>query len=53
MLAIVAIGKEQPSNGNLEPGQQEENADPNIADNNVSGSENVGNSSNAHAQSLA
>ena len=50
-LAIVAIEEEQQNNVNSESDQQEENVDTNIVDNNVSGSENVGNSSDAQEQS--
>ena len=47
VLAIVAIVKEQQTNKNLDSDQQEENINSNIDNNNVSGSENVGNSSDA------
>lgn len=44
-LGIVVIEVEQPINGNSESDQEEENAETNIDDNNVSGPDNVGNSS--------
>ena len=48
-LAIVAIVEEQQTNENSDSNQQEENINSNIGDDNVSGSENVSNSSDAHA----
>ena len=50
-LAIVVVEEEQPTNENFESDQHEENIDTNIGDSNVSGSENVANSSDAHTQS--
>ena len=52
-LAIVAIVEEQQTNENSDSNQQEENINSNIGDDNVSGSENVSNSSDAHAQSAS
>ncbi|PNT61430.1 hypothetical protein BRADI_5g15112v3 [Brachypodium distachyon] len=52
-LAIVTVAGEQPTDGNFESDQQEENIDTNIGDNNVSDSENVDNSSDAHTQSAS
>ncbi|XP_044948862.1 zinc finger MYM-type protein 5-like [Hordeum vulgare subsp. vulgare] len=52
-LAIVAIVEEQPTNENLDSDQQEENINSNIGDSNVSGSENVGKSSDAHVESAS
>ncbi len=45
-LAIVAVEEEEPANGISE---EEENVDINVDDNNVSGSENLANSSGANA----
>ena len=49
-LAIVAVEEEEPANGISE---EEENVDINVDDNNVSGSENLANSSGANAQSAS
>jgi hypothetical protein len=47
-LAIVPVGAEELTNGNSI--EEEEQVDINADDNNVSGHENISNSSDAHAQ---
>ena len=49
-LAIVAVEEEEPANGISE---EEENVDINVDDNNVSGYENLANSSGANTQSAS
>ena len=49
-LAIVAVEEEEPANGISE---EEKNIDINVDDNNVSGSENLANSSGANTQSAS